>query len=437
MKLPACLALLTAATGCSDASREGNPQLLSGNISQAALDRGSYSTDLVFNVGLDLFVHPFTCAEGGGTRVGGACVHDRLHGPESQSCIDCHNTPVRDGAGTLATNVFRGGTSPSDGIQRNTPHLFGCGYVEALAREMTAELASEKAAALARAAASGADTPASLDAKGTHFGQLVAHADGRVDVAPSGIDADLVVRPYMAKGFVATMRDQAKGAFFGHLGIQPTETVGVGVDGDGDGVVDELDPGRLTSVVVYEALLAVPSYKPVSASADGGLAIFRRIGCDGCHAPLQRLQNPTLFLPDPADPTRAQGLMLDLSAAVDVPRLDRLGGDGPVLVPLFSDLKRHDLGPELADPVLIQGVPTAQFLTTRLWGVGSTAPYLHDGRAATLGDAILLHGGEAAATRDGFIALSDADRGALLDFLASLVLERDASNQTLPPGAGY
>ena len=80
----------------------------------------------------------------------------------------------------------------------------------------------------------------------------------------------------------------------------------------------------------------------------------------------------------------------------------------------------------------------AQFSTTRLWGVGSTPPYLHDGRATDLDSAIRLHGGEGATARNAYLALAEDQRGKLLDFLSSLVLERGTGLQTAPPGVtGY
>jgi CxxC motif-containing protein (DUF1111 family) len=261
------------------------------------------------------------------------------------------------------------------------------------------------------------------------------HADGNATRTLVGIDADLTVRPFMAKGFVRTIREQNLGAFPGHLGIDPTELAGSGSDSDGDGVVNELDPGRLTAVVAYQAMIAAPSFHAVSAQAADGLPVFTTVGCASCHTPILRLDNPTLFLPDPSAPT--SGVSIDLTAPVDVPRLSRTSSAGPVLVPLFSDLKRHDMGPELADPIPLQGVP-AQFTTTPLWGLGSTAPYLHDGRATDIDSAIRLHGGEGAAARDAYVALSDGQRSKLIDFLSSLVLERGSGLSTTPPGvSGY
>ena len=62
------------------------------------------------------------------------------------------------------------------------------------------------------------------------------------------------------------------------------------------------------------------------------------------------------------------------------------------------------------------------FLTENLWGVGSTAPYLHDGRATTLTEAILEHGGEAQVSRDNFVKLTAAQRNDVLAFLNNQVL---------------
>ena len=91
---------------------------------------------------------------------------------------------------------------------------------------------------------------------------------------------------------------------------------------------------------------------------------------------------------------------------------------GGIEVPLFADLKRHDMGPDLAEST--GGALDSFFTTARLWGVADTAPYLHDGRALTLTDAILFHGGEAQDARDDFDALSDNRKKKVLEFLRTL-----------------
>ena len=68
------------------------------------------------------------------------------------------------------------------------------------------------------------------------------------------------------------------------------------------------------------------------------------------------------------------------------------------------------MGSGLAEPIDEVGTGPAMFLTENLWGVGSTAPYLHDGRATTLTEAILEHGGEAQNSANFFRAALDANR---------------------------
>jgi CxxC motif-containing protein (DUF1111 family) len=58
--------------------------------------------------------------------------------------------------------------------------------------------------------------------------------------------------------------------------------------------------------------------------------------------------------------------------------------------------------------------------TARLWGGADIAPHLHDGRALTLSEAILMHGGEAQPAQDAFALLTDADKMTLLELLPSL-----------------
>jgi CxxC motif-containing protein (DUF1111 family) len=95
----------------------------------------------------------------------------------------------------------------------------------------------------------------------------------------------------------------------------------------------------------------------------------------------------------------------------------------------YSNLLLHDMGPDMADN-LVEGQATGSlWRTAPLWGIGYTEKvaggagrvgYLHDGRARTLTEAILWHGGEATTSRQRFEALSKADRDALLAFLSSL-----------------
>ena len=78
------------------------------------------------------------------------------------------------------------------------------------------------------------------------------------------------------------------------------------------------------------------------------------------------------------------------------------------------------MGPALAETFEGGELPDEQFTTARLWGVADTAPYLHDGRATTLREAIELHGGEAQTARDNFLALSTTGQLQLIGFLRNL-----------------
>jgi hypothetical protein len=106
---------------------------------------------------------------------------------------------------------------------------------------------------------------------------------------------------------------------------------------------------------------------------------------------------------------------------------------GRAVVELYSDLKRHNMGSRLAESIDEVGTGPATFLTRALWGAGSTGPYLHDGRATTLTEAILEHGGEAAASRASFVARSPGDRRALIAFLENLVLFKIEEDEVVVP----
>jgi CxxC motif-containing protein (DUF1111 family) len=76
----------------------------------------------------------------------------------------------------------------------------------------------------------------------------------------------------------------------------------------------------------------------------------------------------------------------------------------------------------LTESINDEGIPGSVFLTENLWGVGSTARYLHDGCATTLTEAILEHDGEARRSRDAFSALSPSSQRDVIAFLENLVL---------------
>ena len=101
---------------------------------------------------------------------------------------------------------------------------------------------------------------------------------------------------------------------------------------------------------------------------------------------------------------------------------------------IFTDFKRHNLGSNFYERNY-DGTINQKFLTTPLWGVGTTAPYGHDGRSINLKEVILRHGGEARAAREAFTALSTANQAKVLEFLNSLVIfPPDDTASNLDPG---
>jgi CxxC motif-containing protein (DUF1111 family) len=154
-----------------------------------------------------------------------------------------------------------------------------------------------------------------------------------------------------------------------------------------------------------------------------GRASFETIGCAGCHVPRLELIDTKLDVrAEPGRTPLGPPLVLDVALDGDEPKIEpRYGGETTsYFVPLFSDLKRHDMGDALASREPQGTIAARHFLTRSLWGLAETAPYLHDGRAPTVHEAIVLHGGEGAHARDAYLGLAPVERAAVRVFLMSL-----------------
>ena len=427
-------------------------------LSDAALDRHVIGIDTLFIVGDELFGYPFRPENGwgsGGTdrsAIGYTPRLRRVHlgaagGPDAFACFSCHSKGGPDGAGTQTQNAFMRGdgerTRAAD--QRNPPQVVGLGPIACLAREMSAELRAETDAARSRAKAEKRPVEQALTTKGVSFGRITAEPDGTLDTgAVEGIDPDLTVRPFGWKGHQATLRDIAEESLHIHQGLLSNRiqlavrdgTLDAGpygrgpwYDVDEDGVSLEIQPSMLTTVVGYLAQLEVPTMRPprdpglLDAWAAGRIR-FDEIGCAGCHVPTLELEETKLDARQDPDPNRP-AFVIDVAKDGDGPKIEPkyAGPKTPYLVHLFSDLKRHDMGEALATPSAQGTIPARVFLTRPLWGLADTAPYLHDGRAPTVHEAIVLHGGEATAARDAYLALDDEGRASVRVFLTSLSRE--------------
>jgi len=451
--------------------------------------QGEAAFELAFATGNELFETVFNALDGVGANVGrgqrftrvpradldGAHewanhVPARETGPNAESCTSCHSTPADDGSGLAVDNVHR---DPRHSgrlgafIERNTPHTFAPGAVQRLSEEMTAELQAARDDAAQEAARRGQRVTRELKTKGISFGRIVALPHGGFDTSKvEGLAADLVVRPFQWKGSVAFLRDFNRGASHNEIGMQAVELVGDGVDGDGDGVADEMTIGDQTSLAVYLAaqprpttlleLDALELLEPPLTADDRrqirhGFEVFGEVGCASCHVPRLLLEDPVFHEPsaypayrDERFPAGQDPLALgvdprfpvsfDLTADQPDNRIEQPDGSlvhlgslrkdarGRAVVELFGDLKRHEMGHDLAESIDEVGTGASVFLTENLWGVGTTSPYLHDGRATTLTEAILEHGGEAKHSREAFQALATPDQQDLIAFLGNLVL---------------
>lgn len=162
---------------------------------------------------------------------------------------------------------------------------------------------------------------------------------------------------------------------------------------DNDGIPDpEISFEDLSDLITFTRFIAPPAQKPFTAAALNGQLQFDAIGCASCHLPSIESTKGTLDA--------------------------------------YTDLLIHYMGPELSDGLSF-GMPqlstidpplttATEFRTQPLWGVSMSSPYLHDGRAETLTEAIEMHGGEAQAARDAFVALTDVERAEIIEFLEKL-----------------
>ncbi len=423
--------------------------------------------------GRQLFQRKFTRAEGQGpvTGDGFGDINSNLAigAGLADSCAACHGRP-RGAAGA-------GGDVVTRPDSRDAPHLFGLGLKEMLADEITTDLRAIRAQAVDDAFANHHPITKQLSSKGIQFGTIAANPDGSVDTSNvQGVDGDLRVRPLFHHGGTISIREFVVGALNNEMGLQAvdpdlsaaksgahiTTPAGMVLDGsldaveaplatsesddpDGDGKVNEIPVSLVDHLEFYLLNYFKPATYEQNESTRYGRRLFDRIGCAQCHMPDLQINHDRRVADVETVYDPVKGIFNNLFATASA--LFSVTDDGsgfptlkrPRLQPflvrnIFADFKRHDLGPSFYERNY-DGTTRTQFITTPLWGVGSTAPYGHDGRSINLTEVILRHGGEAEAVRNRFARLGREERGALLDFLNSLVLfPPDDTASTLDPG---
>jgi hypothetical protein len=423
--------------------------------------------------GRQLFQRKFTRAQGAGplTQDGRGDVNNILAigAGLADSCAACHGRP-RGSAGF-------GGDVATRPDSRNAPHLFGIGLKEMLADEITADLRALRARAIASAHARGRPVTVPLVSKGVSYGALTANPDGSVDTSRvSGVNADLRIRPFFAHGGKISIREFIIGALNDEMGLQAVDPElaaaqaggryvtpsGMVLDGsldqlesppaansaadpDGDGVSNEIP----TSIVDFLEFYLLNYFKPgtyeETPQTIKGRRVFNEMGCVHCHVANLTINHDRRVADVETAFDYEKGIFNGLFATAvplvsithdhsGFPALQTPKGAPFVVRNIFTDFKRHDLGPNFHEKNY-NGTTQTMFLTAPLWGIGTKAPYGHDGRSINLAEVILRHGGEAASEADAFARLAQEERGEVLDFLQSLVLfPPDDTASTLNPG---
>ena len=414
---------------------------------------------------------------------------NRISGPDANSCYGCHNQPygIPGGSGDFVTSVFVLGQrfdfvtfDPNDMLPtrgavdeqrkrvtlqtaanlRKSTGMFGAGYIEMLARQMTAELQETRDSIHPGEAKN-------LYAKGVSFGRLTRRKDGTWDtsaieglprasiVAPTPVDRpSLIIRPWHQASNVVSLREFSNTAFNQHHGMQSTERFGRDSDADNDGFKDELTRADITAVAIYQATLAVPgrvipNAPEIERAVLRGETLFEKIGCSVCHIPKLPLTNEGWIFTEPNPynpptnlrPGNAKSIRVDLdSSDLPAPRLSKDPNNPDVVwVPAFTDMKLHDIckPDDPGEPLDMNQTAwtgkfkqgNRKFLTRRLWGIANQPPYFHHGMFTTMRRAILNHAGEASAQEVRFEKLSREDQDCLIEFLKTL--------QVLPPGTPW
>jgi CxxC motif-containing protein (DUF1111 family) len=201
------------------------------------------------------------------------------------------------------------------------------------------------------------------------------------------------------KAISASVRDQSADAYLQDMGLTTPESEAN--DLDRHGAPADISNHELNLVTFYSQSLGAPRTAQAGGSSvvRRGQALFALLRCAGCHVP--SLQ--TGPAPD---------------AVVQAIRHQTIWP--------YTDLLLHDMGPGLDDGVAEKGASGREWRTAPLWGIGLTqkvnpqATFLHDGRARTLEEAILWHGGEAEASRQAYLALTQPQRQSLLRWLHQL-----------------
>jgi hypothetical protein len=330
----------------------------------------------------------------------------RLNGLDSQSCWECHNFIGTErlpdtrsyglsrkqnpsgGAGGFAGNAFINTNLPNPIFMfiRNAPHVFGSGYAQELAEEMTLDLLGLQTIALRDALTNpGVAASEPLKAKTIDFGLFVVTFIGDAANKPGlktvidelnnnpgqdppgfkiqwdkiqGVSADLVVRPFQFKGIASNVRNFVRDACNFHFGMEPREinpgfdTPSENHDSDNDGIPDELSLGDVSALTIYTMTVRPPfqvqsrdevEYRLAQRGRnlfEGNEVFTKAVSCARCHTPSLHLIDSIAVVQDPRKELakfgpeqlvgNGIGLPAQLKSSAQLPVVRRFMGLDPV-----------------------------------------------------------------------------------------------------------
>ena len=269
-----------------------------------------------------------------------------------------------------------GGVTPTNYSARIAPQLVGLGLLEAIDEADILALADE------------------TDSNGDGI-------SGRVSLVTDAVTSETRIGRFGWKASQPSVLQQVASALNTDVGVMtsvmPNPDCGSSQSNCGPSG-SELSDEHLEDLTAYIALLGLSARRDLSdPQALQGEALFATAGCNSCHV--------DTFQTSPYHPHA------ELRDQTIHP---------------YTDLLLHDMGPGLASTLTEGSAAGSEWRTAPLWNIGLTAGvsfgegYLHDGRARTLHEAIMWHGGEAAASQQAYDAMSSADQAAMIKFLESL-----------------
>lgn len=339
---------------------------------------------------LDRWVFKVAADDGGKDPLIGSVLqpHSTAPGSAGEGSVSIAEWVEKDG---LRSPVYSfGGHAPDRFSARIAPQLVGLGLLEAVPESTIIAL----------------EDPEDADGDGI---------SGKAQISVDPVTHDKRLGRFGWKAATSSLRHQIGAALNTDMGVMtsvfPKPDCGASQSGCGNDTGPEMDDERLQDLVKYIALLGVRARRDIDdTEALRGESLFGSLGCVGCHVSEMK--------------TSAFHPYAELREQVIHP---------------YTDLLLHDMGPGLADDLGEGEATGAEWRTTPLWGLGLSAcvtggvegpiqkqvctphhDYLHDGRARTIEEAVLWHGGESEASKKAYVALPADDKKAVLTFLESL-----------------